>query len=93
MKVAYFLRQVFNWNQFIFWMILPTVIISWIAYELAKEKEYDTNEVLIVLSAFSPILGLICYFARKNEDKDAANVYLGCAAASFAVGFLIFVLL
>ncbi len=91
-KIAYMMNQLYKGNQFLFWLILPTVIISWVAYEQAKEKNYNTNIVLIVLSAFSPILGLLCYIARQNADKDSANVYLGCAVASFVVWFLIFML-
>ena len=92
-KIAYLMHQLFESNRFLFWLVLPTVVISWIAYEQAKEKKYDANTFLIVLSAFSPILGVICYFARQDVDKNSANVYLGCAAASFVVWFLMFVFL
>lgn len=86
------MRQLYISNEFLFWLILPTVVISYIAYKVAEDKKIDTNVLLIILSAFSPILGLICYFARKDVDKDSANIYLGCTAASFAVWVLILIL-
>lgn len=92
-QLAYFMRNLYDNNQFLFWIILPSVVISVIAYHIAKENDYEANTVLIALSSLSPILGLICYLARQNEDKDAANVYLGCTIASFIVWSLIFVFL
>lgn len=72
-------------------MLLPAVIISVIAYNYAKEEKIDANTFLLFLSALSPILGLICYFARQDVDKKAANVYLTCTGASFIVGVVAFI--
>lgn len=93
MKIVYVMRQLYDSNPFLFWLVLPTVVISWYAYEEAKEKKQDVNLLLIILSAACPILGLLCYLARQNSDKDAANIYLGCAAASFVVWFLMLIFL
>ena len=92
-QLAYFMRKLYDNNQFLFWIILPSVVISVIAYQVAKENDYEANTVLIALSSLSPILGLICFLARQKEDKDAANVYLGCGIASFVVWVLLLVIL
>lgn len=87
------MRQLYDSNPFLFWLVLPTVLISWYAYEEAKEKNINTNLLLIILSATCPVLGLICYLARQNSDKDSAHIYLGCAAVSFLAWFILLIIL
>ena len=87
------MRKIYDSNQFLFWIILPAAIISVIAHVISENNNYSTNDFLIALSSLCPILGFICYFARRDEDSDAANMYLGCAIASFMVWFLILIIL
>lgn len=44
--------------------------------------------LLAILSFFVPIIGVIVFAVRKNEETDP-GIYLGCAAAGFAFNLII----
>lgn len=48
--------------------------------------------LLAIVSFFIPIVGVIVYAVRKDEEPDP-GIYLGCAAAGFAFNlFLTFLM-
>lgn len=44
---------------------------------------------LAIVSFLIPIVGLILYFVKKKEAPNAAQTYLYCCLAGFALNFLI----
>ena len=48
---------------------------------MAESK--NTNVAIAIVSFIIPVIGLVVYFVKKDEDKEAAKTYLGCAGAGF----------
>lgn len=53
------------------------------------EEKNQASVGLIILSILFPIVGIILYFVKKNEENGPAGVYLGCAIAGFIIGLLL----
>ena len=52
--------------------------------------EFDKAGIgLIILSILFPIVGIILYFVKKDDEPNAAKTYLGCGIAGFVIGLLI----
>ena len=51
------------------------------------EKD-KTNVAIAIVSFLIPIVGLVVYFAKKDDAPEAAKTYLGCAGAGFVLAFL-----
>jgi hypothetical protein len=52
--------------------------------------EFDKAGIgLCILSFLFPIVGIILYFVKKNEEPNAAKTYLSCGIGGFALGLLI----
>lgn len=43
--------------------------------------------LLVILSFLFPIVGLIAYFVRKNDDDDA-GIFLGAGVAGFITSLI-----
>lgn len=52
--------------------------------------EFDkANFILIFLSVFVPIVGIVLYFVKKDLEPNAAKTYLGCAIAGIVIGLVV----
>ena len=49
----------------------------------------NANIVLVILSFLIPIVGIVLYFVKKNEEPEAAQSYLWAGVAGFILGLLI----
>lgn len=47
------------------------------------------NGVVVVLSVLIPLIGYVLYFAKKEEQPDAAKNYLWAAIAGSIIGLII----
>lgn len=49
----------------------------------------NANPILMILSVLLPLIGYILFFAKKNDDGDAASIYLWGAIAGSVVGLIL----
>ena len=52
-----------------------------------KKNSNDMKTLLVILSFLFPIVGLIAYFVRKNDDDDA-GIFLGAGVAGFITALI-----
>lgn len=48
----------------------------------------NANIWLVILSFLFPIVGVILYFVKKNEEAEAAQSYLYAGIAGFVLGLI-----
>ncbi len=49
----------------------------------------NANIWLVILSFIFPIVGIILFFVKKNEDAEAAQSYLYAGIASIVLGLIL----
>ena len=49
------------------------------------------NPILIVLSIFMPIIGIVLFFTKKDSEPSAANTYLWSGVGAFIVYVLLII--
>lgn len=47
------------------------------------------NGLVVILSVLIPLIGYILYFAKRDEQPDAAKGYLWAALAGSIIGLLV----
>jgi hypothetical protein len=55
----------------------------------ALAKKTSVNPILIVLSIFFPIIGIVLFFVKKKENKGIAKKYLITALVGILIGCII----
>lgn len=50
----------------------------------------SANPILIVLSIFIPIIGIVLFFTKKDSEPGPANTYLWSGLGAFIVYFLMY---
>ncbi len=50
----------------------------------------NTNNVLAIISFLVPLIGFILFFAKQENNPDAAEVYLWSAIGGFILGLCVF---
>ena len=50
-----------------------------------------TNPLLIILSIFIPIVGIVLFFTKKDDEPGAANTYLWSGIGGFLVALLLMI--
>lgn len=48
------------------------------------------NGLVVVLSVLLPIIGYVLYFAKKDDQPDAAKGYLWAAIGGSIIGLMLF---
>ena len=49
----------------------------------------NANILLVILSFLFPIVGIILFFVKKNDNAQAAQSYLYAGIAGFVLGLLL----
>ncbi len=52
-------------------------------------KKTSVNPILIALSIFFPIIGIVLFFVKKKENKDVAKKYLITALVGILIGCIV----
>ena len=67
----------------------PPLLIAFLEDKIANNDNVDANGTLLLLSSFLPIVGIICYFARRDVDYKASGFYLVCGIVSFVAELIL----
>ena len=69
--------------------MLITYIKSCARHESGFTIMKNANVILVILSFLIPIVGIVLYFVKKNDEAEAAKSYLWAAVAGFVLALLL----
>lgn len=49
------------------------------------------NPIFLILSIFIPIVGIVLFFSKKDNEPGPANTYLWAGIGGFLLAFLIMI--